>query len=342
MLSKLKREKKDIIAKQINLKVINSIIILSPQNIVDFVMVTPAISSLKAAMAPEGKIIVIIPEHLHNFALNCKCIDKIVVIKTFNIFKLIKSFISLLLQKFDIFINFEEERLSTSILAFFINSKIKLAYLKGRESLLFNFIYNLKLHSIDVPQHKIVKYLNLVRFIGANTYDFLPKINIPEEDKSYAIKFLEKNNITAKDIIIGLHPTLKDEKKRWSLNKFQQLVKNLIEKYNAKIIVFYHHNEKDLLDEFMHITKNQAIVFDSCDYLKISAIARFCNCVICNETDFIHILSPFTNLIVIWGDSPVEQYKPTGLNHEILKSDDGKADSVPVSKVLAHIKRFIS
>lgn len=129
MLSKLKREKKDIIAKQINLKVINSIIILSPQNIVDFVMVTPAISSLKAAMAPEGKITVIIPEHLHNFALNCKCIDKIVVIKTFNIFKLIKSFISLLLQKFDIFINFEEERLSTSILAFFINSKIKLAYL---------------------------------------------------------------------------------------------------------------------------------------------------------------------------------------------------------------------
>jgi len=341
LLSKLKQVKKNIVAKQINLKVINSIIILSPENIVDFVLATPAISSLKAAMPPEGKITAIVPANLQNFALNCKFIDKIVIIKTFNIFILIKSLSTLLFKKFDIFINFEEEKLITSILALLINSKIKLAYLKGRESRLFNFIYNLKLHSIDVPQHKIVKYLNLVRFIGANTYDFLPKINISEEDKNYAIKFLEKNNITAKDIIIGIHPTLKDEKKRWSLNKFQQLTKNLIEKYNAKIIVFYHHNEKDLLNEFIHITKNQAIVFDTCDYLKISAIARFCNCVICNETDFIHILSPFTNLIVIWGDSSVEQYKPAGLNHEILKPDDGKADSVPVSKVLEHIKKFI-
>lgn len=334
--------KKNVIsAKQINLKILNSILVFSPLNTVDFILSTPALSALKSSLSPEGKLIVLVSSETIKFALNCRCIDKVLYIKTANIFEIVKTLFYIVFKKTDIFINFESNKLINCFIAFFVNSKIKLAYYKGLESKLFDLIYNLKLHTIDTPQHKIVKYLNLVRFIGANSYDFMPKIKISEEDKRYALEFLKKNNISAKDVIIGIHPTLKDEKKRWTLNKYQQLVKNLIEKYNAKILIFYQKDEKSLFDEFMHIIKNQAIAVDTHDYFKMASVVRFCNCFICNESDLMHIFSPFTNLIVIWGESDIETNKPSGINHEILKSDDGFANSVPVSKVLMHIKKFI-
>lgn len=334
--------KRNIInAKQINLKILNSILVLSPLNTVDFVLATPALSALKSSLSPEGKLIVLVSSETLKFALNCKCIDKVLLIKSANLFELIKTLIFIIFKRTDIFINFETNKFINSFIAFLANSKVKLAYYKGQESKLFDVIYNLKLHTIDTPQHKIVKYLNLVRFIGANSYDFMPRIKIPDKDKEYALEFLKKHNITASDIIIGIHPTLKDEKKRWTLNKYQQLVKNLIEKYNAKIIVFHRADEKALFDEFMHIINNQAVAIDTYDYFKMAAVVRFCNCFICNESDFMHIFSPFTNLIVIWGETDTETNKPAGINHEILKTDDGFANSVPVSRVLLHIKKFI-
>jgi len=334
--------RKNIInAKQINLKIINSVLVFAPLNVVDFILSTPALSALKNSLPPEGKLIVLTSSETLKFALNCSRIDKVLLIKTGNILEIIKTLFYITFKRIDIFINFENNNFLNNIIVFTVNAKIKLAYYKGLESKLFNLIYNLKLHTIDTPQHKIVKYLNLVRFIGANSYDFMPKIKIPEKDKEYALEFLKKHNITASDVIIGIHPTLKDEKKRWTLNKYEQLVKNLIDKYKAKILVFYKQDEKSLFNEFMHIIKNQAIAVDTNDYFKMAAIVRFCNCFICNESDFMHIFSPFTNLVVIWGETDTETNKPAGINHEILKTEDGLANSVPISRVLLHIKRFI-
>ncbi len=334
--------KKNIInAKQINLKLINSILVFAPLNVVDFVLSTSALSALKSSLPPEGKLIILTSSETYKFALNCRCVDKVLLIKTANIFEIIKALFYMTFKRIDIFINFESNKLINTLIAFIVNAKIKIAYYKGLETKIFNFIYNLKLHTIDTPQHKIVKYLNLVRFIGANSYDFMPKIKIPEKDKEYALEFLKKHNITANDVIIGIHPTLKDEKKRWTLNKYEQLVKNLIDKHKAKILVFYKNDEKSLFNEFMHIIKNQAIAVDSHDYFKMAAIVRFCNCFICNESDFMHIFSPFTNLVIIWGETDTETNKPAGINHEILKTEDGLANSVPVSRVLLHIKKFI-
>lgn len=336
------REKKKIInPKQLNLREFSTAMIITPFAIDEFILSIPAIGALKDAMAPEAKISVITSDEAKPFADNCSHVAKAYAIKTGAVAEWIKAAAALAGNKYDLLINFNRDPNVALQVGMICSAKVKLAYAPKEPSKVCEATYNLRLHTLDTHQHKIVKYLNLVRFIGANSYDFNPRIKLPDEDKSYAVEFMKKNDFSPRDVIVGIHPTLKDEKKRWTLSKYSQLLSGLVERYNAKVLIFSHKDEEQLLDEFMHITNNKAIIVDTHDYFKMASIARFCSCFVCNETDFMHVFAPFTSMIVIWSDSDPEINKPSGFKHDILKPADGHADSVPVSNVLAHIKKYV-
>jgi ADP-heptose:LPS heptosyltransferase len=242
---------------------------------------------------------------------------------------------------YEVLVNFEPDHASSMLISMLCRAKAKVAYALKNDRKMHNTLHNLKLHTIDTPEHKTIEYLNLVRFIGANSYDFSHKLSLSEADKKYASEFMVKNEITDKDVLIGIHPVLQDESKRWAINKFHQLVRNLVEKYNARVVVYYHEEEKDRLEEFMHVIRNKAILADTADYGKLMALSAYFSCFICNETDFMHLLAPFTNLIVIWGPTDPETNKPAGANHEIIRPVDGAADSVPVSTVTEIVKKYL-
>ena len=65
---------------------------------------------------------------------------------------------------------------------------------------------------------------------------------LTEDDKKAAETFLKEKEISDSDIIIGFHPgtaVLKNHiKRRWEPEKFAELAQRLIEKYNAKVIIF--------------------------------------------------------------------------------------------------------
>jgi ADP-heptose:LPS heptosyltransferase len=327
---------KIIRAKQINLKEVSSVLIVAPYDVEDFILSTPAITALKEALPPEGRLTAVVSRAALGLAGHVKGIDNIVpaggpgeILKAITL-------------NHEVLVNFDPDHTSSMLVSLFSRAKAKVAYALKKETRIHNALHNLKLHTIDAPEHKTIKFLNLVRFIGANSYDFSHKLTLCDGDKKYALEFLKKNEITSKDILIGIHPTLRNESKRWAINKFHQLVDNLVEKFNARIVVFYHEDEKDRLEEFMHVIHNKAITADTTDYMKLAALSVYFTCFICNETDFMHLLAPFTNEIVIWGSSDYETNKPAGSNYEVMQAQDGSADSVPVSRVTEHINKYLS
>jgi ADP-heptose:LPS heptosyltransferase len=336
------REKQKIVsAKQVNLKEFSSILVVAPYNLEDFVLCTPAIAALKEALPPEGKVTAIVSEEVREVAAGSPCIDRVMVLKTVNIAEKFRTLAAVMSGKFNLLVNFNPDFLTAVTLSILSGAKAKVAYALKEESKIYNALHNLKLQTIDQPQHKIVRYLSLVRFIGANSYDFTPKISISEADLAYARQFLEKNGVKPSDVLVGIHPTIRNEKKRWSISKFAQLANNLMEKYGAKVLVFSHRDEKDRLNEFNVVTKKKTIIVDTHQYMKMAAISRFLCCYVCNEDDLMHVFAPFTSIVAIWGDSDPEENKPAGQNNEVIKSIDGNADTVPVSKVSEAIKKHL-
>lgn len=325
-------------AKQVNLKEVTSVLVVAPYKTDDFILATPAIAALKDSIAPGGKLTAVVSRQVKTLALRARGIDKVMPMCGPAA---IGTALSAMIGGHEVLVNFEPDHRSSMLISLLSRAKAKVAYALKKETKLHNALHNLKLRTIDTPEHKTIEYLNLVRFIGANSYDFEHKIVISDEDKKYAADFLKKYEITDKDVIIGMHPVLRDGSKRWAINKFHQLVRNLVEKYNARIIVYYHADEKDRLDEFMHVIRNKAIVADTCDYGKLMALSAYFACFICNETDFMHLLAPFTGLVVIWGASDPETNKPAGANHQIIRPADGSPDSVPVSTVTEMVKKYL-
>jgi ADP-heptose:LPS heptosyltransferase len=337
------REKKKIVnAKQINLRDFSDILVIVPESVEDFILCAPAITALKEAMPPEGKITAVVNSECMGFVRGLKSIDRAICLDRANPVTAIKTSFSLMRTNFQLVINFNPHLFPAVLAAVFTKARAKIAFADGKEKSFYNSLHNLLLHSLDQKQHKIIKYLNLTRFVGANTYDFTPKLSIPDEDRDYAKKFLEKNNISATDNLVGIHPASHDKKKRWAMSKFQQLTSNLIDKYNCKVLVFSNRGEHDRVNEYMVVTKKKAIQVDTHDYLKMAAISRFLCCFVTNESDLMHIFAPFTNIVAIWGPTDPEENKPSGPNNEILLPSDGNADSVPVSRVTEAVKAYIS
>ncbi|HRU38469.1 MAG TPA: glycosyltransferase family 9 protein [Candidatus Goldiibacteriota bacterium] len=330
--------KKIMHAKQVNLKEAETALIIAPYNTADFILSTPAIAALKQAMAPKSRLTAVVSKRALGLAKKACCIDRVVPMRGPVA---ILTALMTAAGSYDVLVNFEPNHNSSMLISLMARSRVKVAYALKNEKKLHNALHNLQLRTLETPEHKTIEYLNLVRFIGANSYDFEHKIRISEEDKSYAGEFMKKNEITGSDVIIGIHPVLKDEKKRWAINKFHQLIRSLVEKFNAKIIVYYHEDEKDRLEEFMHVIRNKALLADTTDYGKLMAMATYFSCFVCNETDFMHLLAPFTNLVVIWGGTDPDNNKPSGNRHEIIRPMDGNADSVPVSNVMDAVKKFI-
>ena len=267
------REKKKILnAKQVNLKEFSKLLIVAPFTIEDFILCTPAIEALKEALPPEGKITVLVSDEVKKVSKSCKYIDKVLCVKTLNPMTLISTLIDLNIAKHQLVVSFNQDLATAALVSVVTSAKAKIAYANKDDKSAYNNMHNLLLHSLDHTQHKIIKYLNLARFIGANSYDFTPKLAISDEDNAYAKAFFKKNNITGSDLLVGIHPASKTGKNRWSISKFAQLTTNLIDKYGCKIIVFAHKDEIDRLNEYMVVTKKKAILVDTDDYMKMAAI----------------------------------------------------------------------
>ncbi|MBN2754855.1 MAG: hypothetical protein JXR81_08355 [Candidatus Goldbacteria bacterium] len=336
---KAKEKMKIINPKQINLKEMKRVIILAPRHTEDFILATPALNALKEALAPEGEITIITTDGAKKIAYACPAVS---LVKPTGLKDIIKSMYEVCREKYDLFICFEDAFFYKILFGLIITAKAKLTTEPKKPDKLFNSVYNLSLRTIGQLQHKIIKYMSLVRYIGANSYDFNPRLRISQEDKQFAARFIQEKNINCERPIIGIHPTCHDRNKRWSFNKFSQVVSILTEQENCTVIAFHHKEESGMFKEFMHITKNKCVDAETYDYMKIAAVSRYLSCFVTNETDYMHLAAPFTNVIAIWGNGDPENNKPSGTGHEVLSTLDGAVDSVPVSKVLESIRAHIS
>lgn len=340
--SKAREKKKILNPKQVNLKEFKKLLVIAPFSIEDFILCTPAIEALKDSM-PDGCLITaLVSDDVMKVSKNCKCIGRSLNIKSINPLTVISALLAVNKEKYELIVSFNQDIPTAVLVSAFTSAKARVAYGMKDDNHIYNRFYNLLLYSNDHSQHKIIKYLNLARFIGANSYDFTPKLVIPADDSAYAREFFKKKNITGSDILIGVHPSSKSGKKRWSMSKFQQLTNNLTEKYGCKVIVFAHKDEQDRLNEYMVVTKKKGVLVDTYDYMKMAAISSFLSCFVCNETDFMHVFAPFTNIVAIWGNTDPEENRPAGQHNEILTASDGNIDSIPVSAVTEAVNKFIS
>ena len=136
--------------------------------------------------------------------------------------------------------------------------------------------------------------------------------------------FLKNLNIDDQDLVIGFHPgsaTLKNQaNRRWEPEKFASLGKRLIEKYNAKILLFGGPTEDELKQNIVNqINSPNAFSIVAHNLTESAAVMKRCNVFVTNDSSLMHIASALQlKVVAIIGPTNTNYIYPWKTQHKIV------------------------
>ena len=276
------------------------ILILALSGTGDALMFTPALSLLKREM-PDATIdaLVMINSVKEMYEKN-RNINNVIYFDFLKegFFASLK-FISSLRNKYNLSINvYPSNRKEYNIINYLIGARKKagVIYLR-RDNQNLGF-----LNKIRVPEnetvHNVQTNIKLIEKILNKSFNEEPSLEFPlsEQDKSFAENYLNQLNITKNDFVVGFHPgcaTLKNHiKRRWEPEKFSGLAKLLIEKENAKVLIFGGPEEDELKENIsVQVNSSDVYVVKTNSLTSSAAVMKRCNTFVTNDSSLVHIAS---------------------------------------------------
>jgi len=109
----------------------------------------------------------------------------------------------------------------------------------------------------DAPAFR--QYLGLLEFLGIYNPNEKIEIFISLEAQKKAVDFLQKNNISENDFLVGISVSSGNPIKDWDLEKFALLSDKLVENLGMKVVFIGGVYDKNLIQKTMEMMKNDAV-----------------------------------------------------------------------------------
>lgn len=314
------------------------ILIVNPFGIGDVLFTTPLIANLKEAF-PDSYIGYVCNARTKDILLNNPKVDKVFVYEKDNFRKLwktskllcIRKFLKLLSsikkKKFDIVFDLSLGQ-EYSFFLWLIGIKKRIGYnYKNRGIFLIDKI---NISGYD-KKHIVEYYLGLLKLIGIEPKPKDLEFPLSAKDLEWAQDYLNENDVTDQDIIIGLIPGggaswgVSAYRKQWPPHRFANLANQISEKFKAKIMLFGDINEIALCNQVASLVKEMPLI--TCGKTTLSrfaALLKRCDLVICNDGGPLHIaVSQGTKNISIFGPVNPLVYGPypRSENNLVIKKD---------------------
>ena len=304
------------------------IIINALSGIGDALMFTPSLNLLKETYPSAEIHALVMFKAVKDFYERNGNINKVYYFDflTEGFFKSLK-FIFSLRGKYDVSINvYPSNRKEYNVINFLLGAKQRAAveYLRKDFSNL-GFLNNLRTLESD-SVHNVQSNIRLCEKLTARTSKEISSLQFPltDSDYNFANAFLKEKNIDTQDLVIGFHPgsaTLKNQaNRRWEPEKFASLGKRLIEKYNAKILLFGGPTEDELKQNIVsQINSPNAISVISHNLTESGAVMKRCNVFVTNDSSLMHIASALQlKIVAIIGPTNTNYIYPWKTQHKIV------------------------
>jgi heptosyltransferase-2 len=276
------------------------ILVIALSGIGDALMFTPSLDKLKAEF-PNSEIDV-----LAMFGGVRDIFNKLPEVSNVIYYDFMNSsilntlnFVLKLRGKYDVSINvYPANRREYNGISWLIGAKKRLAAKCIRMDFQnFGFLNNIRVMEDDA-QHNVVTNFKLVSELSNQQNIEIPslKIILSEDDIDFANKFLEENDISPNDIVIGFHSgcsTMKNhDKRRWSADNFAKLGKLIINNHNAKVLLF-GGNEEEHLKQYIYskINSSNVVLVNAHSLTSSAAVMERSNLFVTNDSSLLHISS---------------------------------------------------
>ena len=202
-------------------------------------------------------------------------------------------------EEFDLFINLQPS-IRTKIFSYLIKAKKNLTYKK-----------TFKLHAVEnfwITAKPLFKDSEIDKEIT---------IYIPDEIREKTADLISENTI---GLNIGANNARQGRK--WPIEHWKELTKELIDKYDYKIVLTGSAEDEKLAKELLSISSDISSFCGKLSILESAAILSKCKFVVSGDTGPLHIATAVgTPVIGLYGSMPIKRTGPYGSNHHTIASD---------------------
>lgn len=150
------------------------------------------------------------------------------------------------------------------------------------------------------------------------------RLVISWSEERLATDLLTRNNIKPRDLIIGINPgAAYGSSKRWYPERYGNVARTLIKKYNGRIIVFGSQKETDIARDIIAVAGLPVLnMAGKTSVRELMALIARCSLMITNDSGPMHIAAALgIPVTAIFGSTDPELSGPLGEGHVVIRKD---------------------
>jgi heptosyltransferase-2 len=229
-------------------------------------------------------------------------------------------------RKLDVAINLRWCSDRTALLAFLSGARYRVG--SGPREMMF--LYNVKIRHPVGRYHEIHRNLDIVKALGIGVRSEVPFVVRSLDDRGFADRFFEEHSLQ-KYTTVGIHPGSSRPVRAWIRDRFTEIGKRFINKYDARIVITWGPGEEALARQVAEPLKPHAILSPATKTIgQLASIIERCGMIISNCTGPMNVaMAVETPVVAILGSSHPADWGPYGEIHRTIKSSlylDGYTD----------------
>ncbi|TET81996.1 lipopolysaccharide heptosyltransferase II [candidate division TA06 bacterium] len=298
---------------------LRNIMVRSPNWIGDFVLSIPALKGLES-LFPHAKLTVVAHRRVKDIAEMVEGVDRVVVFDKEGADRSIKNLIrfsrGISEEPIDLSVIFPLS-FSSALMGYFSGARRRLGYSTKMRGFLLTDKIRLPLEYRE--RHLSQTYTNLVAKLGVSDELSTPELNVPEVCEK-ADRIMESLGYGENRKVVGMAPhATYGPAKRWPMENYSSLAKNLLKRYNCSIVLFGSADDSTLNLEDTTLPDG---VVDLCGKLTLTEAAyllKRCVCLVSNDTGIAHVAAGVgTPVVSIFGSTSPEWTSPIGNKNVVV------------------------
>lgn len=288
----------------------------------DMIAGTPAMRAVREAF-PEGRITLLSNRLMKQIVPPGTLVDELLIyeensVRGWKWLQEHRQLISTLRRrKFDVAINLRWCSERTALLAFLSGARYRMS--SGPREMMF--LYNIKVPQPVGRYHEIHRNLDIVKALGIDSHSEVPFVFRSKDDQEFATQFFAQHSLQ-QGTAIGIHPGASKPIRAWMPERFTDIGRRLIEKYNVRIVITWGLGEELLAQQVAEPMRPFALLSPETKTIgQLAAIIERCGLYISNCSGPMNVATAVqTPVVALLGSSDPVDWGPYGDIHRIVKS----------------------
>lgn len=301
---------------KLNKEKIKKILIIKLRGIGDVVLSTIVIDNLRKEF-PQAQIDYLVEKPSQPGLVGVREINKVLVFERNDFWKKVAILLQIRKNRYDLVFDFFTNP-STALVTFLSGAKYRVGYpYRGRK-----YAYNMFGPEERGKYHSAQLHLETLKLIGLNhSYKEL-YYELNASALSVAEKYL-RDSFIENNFVVGICPTGGWDSKKCEPEKFAEIAKALIAKYNAKIFIIWGKSDESDANKIHTLLGDKSIIAPETNILELAAMIARCKILIANDSGPMHIATAVgTPVLGLFGPTNPYMHGPFGEKNEWVRLDE--------------------